>query len=413
MSDFDAELQTELEAIARQGLRRELRRVDSAQATRVEVAGRPLLNFSSNDYLGLANHPVLKDAAARATEQFGAGAGASRLICGSLAPHHELDEALAAFKGTAAALSFSTGYATALGTIQALVGRDDVLVLDKLVHASIVDAARLSGAMLRVCKHNDLDDLESILKWANTRQLSATARSRKPRVLVVTESVFSMDGDLAPLRDIVALKEKFGAWLMVDEAHATGLFGENGRGLAEACGVSDHVEIQMGTLGKAIGAAGGYICGSRALVDLLVNRARSFIFSTAPAPAQSAAACAGIKLVQSEEGRQRRGQVWLLIDRLKNELIKCGWPLPVIQSAIVPLIVGGENEAVRMATELRERGVLVPAIRYPTVARGKARLRVTMTAEHTVEDIGELVLQLGRARGEGEVQKESPIADTE
>jgi 8-amino-7-oxononanoate synthase len=388
MSDFDAELQCELDAITAQGLRRELRRVESPQGTRIDVGGRSLLNFSSNDYLGLANHPALKEAAIRATEKFGAGSGASRLICGSLAPHHDLEEALAAFKGTEAALSFSSGYATALGTIQALTGKDDIVVLDKLVHASIVDAARLSGATLRVFKHNDLDDLKRILTWARNRPSDST--SRKPRALIVTESVFSMDGELAPLRDIVTLKEQFGAWLMVDEAHATGLFGETGRGVAEACSVTEQIEIQMGTLGKAVGSAGGYICGRRALIDLLVNRARSFIFSTAPTPAQAAVAQAGIELIQAPEGRERRARVWTLIDRMKNELINGGWQMPVVQSAIVPLIVGAEEAAVDLAQRLKDAGVFVPAIRYPTVARGKARLRVTVTADHTRGDISAL-----------------------
>ncbi|HMJ89718.1 MAG TPA: 8-amino-7-oxononanoate synthase, partial [Candidatus Acidoferrum sp.] len=398
MSDFDVELHSELEQISQQGLRRELRRVDSAQSPRIEMAGRKLLNFSSNDYLGLANHPALKEAAIRATEKFGSGSGSARLVCGSLAPHHELEEALAVFKGTEAALTFSSGYATALGTIQALAGRGDVVVLDKLVHASIVDAVRLSGATLRVFKHNDLADLERILKWAREKHSGAHEKSRKTRVLVVTESVFSMDGDLAPLRDIVTLKEKFGAWLMVDEAHATGLFGETGRGLGDACGVADQIEVQMGTLGKSVGSAGGYICGSRALIDLLVNRARSFIFSTAPTPAQSSAARAGIELLESNEGHARRAKVWAMIDQLKNELIRSAWPLPVVQSAIVPLIVGGESDALQLATRLREDGVFVPAIRFPTVARDKARLRVTLTADHEPQDVKLLVERLNAAR---------------
>ncbi len=399
MPDFDAELQSELETLASEGLRRELRRIDSAQSTRVEIAGRTLLNFSSNDYLGLANHPAVKEAVIRATEKFGAGSGASRLICGSLAPHHELEEALAAFKGTEAALTFSSGYAAAMGTIPKLVDKNDLIILDKLVHASIIDATRLSGVPFRIYKHNDLNGLEQLLKGASRRPfVSGGPDSHLRRALIVTESVFSMDGDLAPLRDIVALKEKYGAWLMVDEAHATGLFGETGRGLAEACGVADQIEVHMGTLGKAIGSAGGYICGSRALIDFLINHARSFIFSTAPIPAQSAAAEAGLKLIQSDEGRKRRGSTWMLIDRLKNELIKTGWPLPAVQSAIIPLIVGAETKAVHLATSLRENGVLVPAIRWPTVARDKARLRVTVTAEHTVEDIRTLVMHLDAAR---------------
>ncbi len=262
---FDAELQPRLTAIRGQGLLRGLRRVDSPQGARIQIGGQTLLNFSSNDYLGLANDPRLKEAALRAVDAFGTGAGASRLICGSLAPYHELEETLAHFKGTEAALSFSSGYATAVGTICALLGRDDVVVIDKLVHACIVDATRLSGAKLRVFAHNDLDDLENKLKWAvsDTRHPSPATR----HILIVTESIFSMDGDAAPLREMAALKEKYGAWLMVDEAHATGLYGKNRRGLAEELGVGGRIEVQMGTLGKALGAGGGYICGSRTLID--------------------------------------------------------------------------------------------------------------------------------------------------
>ena len=393
MSQFHEALTRDLEEIRAQGLFRELRRVDSACGPRVEIDGRTLLNFSSNDYLGLADHPALKEAAMRAVEKFGAGSGASRLICGSLAPHHELEETLATFKGAEAALTFSTGYATALGTIGALVGKDDVIVLDKLVHASIVDAARLSGAKLRVFAHNDLGELEEILQWASTRSAPAT---RPSRTLIITESVFSMDGDLAPLRDLVDLKDRHGAWLMVDEAHATGLFGQHRRGLAEACEVSGRVEIQMGTLGKAVGAGGGYVCGSRALIDLLVNRARSFIFSTAPVPAAAAAARAGLELIQSAEGEERRVRTWALLDQLKNALIENGWPLAPVQSTIVPLHVGAETEAVALGARLRASGVFVPAIRYPTVARGAARLRLTITAAHTAEDARALAACLGR-----------------
>ncbi|MBI3880228.1 MAG: aminotransferase class I/II-fold pyridoxal phosphate-dependent enzyme [Verrucomicrobia bacterium] len=259
----------------------------------------------------------------------------------------------------------------------------------------------MSGAKLRVFKHNDLDDLERILKWADSRTPSPKPETRnpKPRTLIVTESVFSMDGDLAPLLDLVALKEKYGAWLMVDEAHATGLFGAGRRGLAEEHGVCDRIEIQMGTLGKAVGAAGGYICGSRALVDWLVNRARSFIFSTAPVPAQAAAARAGIKLIQSAEGADRCVRLWSLVDLLKSELINAGWPPSgAVRSPIVPLIVGEAAAAVSLAGKLRERGFFVPAIRYPTVARGAARLRVTVSADHTAADLAALAAALGNPR---------------
>ena len=290
MNDFDSELCERLALLREQGLFRELRRVDSPQSARIEIDGRTLLNFSSNDYLGLANHPALVEAAIRAVERYGAGAGASRLICGSLAPHHELEETLAAFKGAEAALAFSTGYSAAMGTICALMGSEDIIIVDKLIHACIVDAARLSGAKLRVFRHNDLNDLERLLRWAGekTGNSNNSGKPSRSRVLVVTESVFSMDGDQAPLREIVELKSKYGAWLMVDEAHATGLYGQKRRGLAEESGVQEQIEIQMGTLGKALGAAGGYICGSRLLVEYLINRARSLIFSTAPVPAEFA-----------------------------------------------------------------------------------------------------------------------------
>lgn len=389
MSAFDQELKARLEAIREQGLLRELRRVDSAQGARIEIGGRTLLNFSSNDYLGLANHPALKTAARKATEEFGAGAGASRLICGSLAPFHELEETLAAFKRTEAALTFSTGYATAVGTITALLGKDDIIIVDKLVHACIVDAAKLSGAKLRVFAHNDLNDLEAKLQWAVQNK---TAGSERPSaILVATESIFSMDGDAAPLREIVALKEKYAAWVLVDEAHATGLYGPNRRGLAEELGVSDRIEIQMGTLGKALGASGGYICGSRALVDFLVNRARSFIFSTAPVPAAAAAAQAAIQLVQSPEGAARAAQLWAHVATFHTAL---GQRPAAIPSAIIPLILGEETKAVAAATTLRAKGLFVPAIRYPTVARGAARLRVTLTAAHSPNDVSELTQTL-------------------
>jgi 8-amino-7-oxononanoate synthase len=389
---FAAELNQRLAALREQNLFRELRRVDSASGPRVQIGGKHLLNFSSNDYLGLANHPALKSAAMQAIEKFGVGAGASRLICGSLAPFHELEENLAVFKKTEAALTFSTGYAAALGTITALMGKNDVIILDKLVHACIVDAAKLSGAKLRIFDHNDLNDLEDKLKWAD-KFSKAESGKWKAEILVVTESIFSMDGDAAPLREIVALKEKYGACLMVDEAHATGILGKNGRGVADELGVSGRIEIQMGTLGKAVGASGGFICGSRALVDFLVNRARSFIFSTAPLPAAAAAALAGIQLIESAEGAARRK---ILTQHVAEFLSAICHPPSTISAAIVPLILGDETKAVGAATKLRAQNIFVPAIRYPTVARGAARLRVTLTAAHSPADVTELVAALNK-----------------
>jgi 8-amino-7-oxononanoate synthase len=385
MNSFTNELQHRLAARREQNLFRELRRVDSAAGPRIEMGERSFLNFSSNDYLGLASHPALKSAATRAVEMFGSGAGASRLICGSLAPFHELEETLAAFKCTEAALSFSTGYAAATGAISALMGSDDVIILDKLVHACIVDAARLSGAKLRIFDHNDLNDLAEKLNWAAGRRRTP---NQKSHTLIVTESVFSMDGDRAPLREIVALKEQHGAWLMVDEAHATGILGRNGRGLADELGVSSQIDIQMGTLGKALGASGGYICGSRELVDFLINHARSFIFSTAPVPAAAAAATAGIRVIQSSEGDALRKS---LFERVRELTSSIEVQPSAGSSAIVPFMIGDEKAATTAAEQLREQHIFIPAIRYPTVARGAARLRITLSAAHSRADVDLLI----------------------
>lgn len=392
MNSFDQELARRLSVLKDAGLYRELRCLDSAQSPRITIQGRTLLNFSSNDYLGLANEPALQEAAVRAVERYGAGAGASRLVCGSLRPHHDLEDALADFKGAEAGLGFSSGYAAAFGVILALLGKNDFIVLDRLVHACIVDAARLCGAKLRIFAHNDLADLESILRWIDIQQPPSPPPGTRPRTLIVTESVFSMDGDFAPLREIVELKDRYGAWLMLDEAHATGLFGPNRRGLAEECGVSERIEVQMGTLGKALGASGGYICGSRPLVDYLINRARSFIFSTAPVPAAAAAAAAGVAFVRSPAGEDRRQALMRRLSELPPSL---GPGPAALLSAIVPILVGPETKALETAAALRERGVFIPAIRYPTVPRGKARLRLTLTAAHTRQDIAQLAEALG------------------
>ena len=386
MVGFDEQLGRDLDEIRDAGLWRELREIESAQSARIKFGGREFINFSSNDYLGLAGHPALGQAAREAVEQFGVGSGASRLICGSLQPHHELESALAKWQGTEAALVFSTGFAAAQGVLTSLLGRGDVVILDKKAHASMIDGAKLSGATLRVFRHNDLENLEKLLQWA---------ADRGGRVLVASESVFSMDGDHAPLAGIVELKERYGAWLMLDEAHAVGLYGPLGQGLAAAGGLGERIEIRMGTLGKAAGAAGGFICGSRQLVDLLVNKARSFIFSTAPSPAVSAAARAGVELIQGAEGQSLRGQLWQRVDELRRGAALLGWKTPAEPSAILPLIVGEEAKAVATMERLREAGFFIPAIRYPTVPRNEARLRVTLTANHTAENIQQLVNALG------------------
>ncbi len=390
VSSLEQELESRLLEIRDSGLWRELRQVDSPAGPRLVLAGRPLLNLSSNDYLGLARHPELLEAAAKAVADFGAGSGASRLISGSLAPHHRLEGCLAEFKRCEAALSFSSGYSAALGTITAMLGTDDVVILDKRVHACCVDAARLSGAKLRVFAHNDLNDLEDILRWANARNPPSGPTARG-HVLIVTESVFSMDGDLAPLREMVELKNRHGAWLMLDEAHALGVLGPSRRGLAEQLGVADQVDIYLGTLGKAAGAAGGFVAGSRRLVDYLVNRARSFIFSTAPVPAAAAAAEAGIRLIAGDEGARRNARLWHNVRGLADEMKARDLAANAPASAIVPLVVGDEATAVNLSARLREHGIFVPAIRFPTVARGAARLRLTATADHEPTELRNFV----------------------
>ena len=390
MAGFESELHQRLDRLRDSNLHRRLRPVGSPQGARVWIEGSEKINFSSNDYLGLASHPALKEAAVRAIERFGTGSGASRLVCGSLELHHELERTLASFKGVEAALVFSTGYAAAVGAIPALVQRGDILILDKRVHASIVDAGRLSGATLRIFAHNSLENLERLLQWTAKQRES----SPEAKVLIVTESLFSMDGDAAPLAGIVALKEQYNAWLMVDEAHAVGIFGQNRRGLIEELGLEGRVEVQMGTLGKAVGAAGGYIAGPRVITDYLVNKARSFIFSTAPPPAVSAAAIAGIRLISSPEGAILRERLRANIAHFAELTRRC---TAIAHSPIHPWIVGSEEAALLAAERLLNSGVLVPAIRYPTVARGQARLRITFSAAHASEEIAQLVSVLAQS----------------
>ncbi len=351
---------------------------------RVTLGGRSLLNFSSNDYLGLAFHPAIAAAMAEAAARWGSGSTASRLICGTTGEHAAFEEELAAAKATEASLLFSTGMAAAGGTIPALVGRGDVVILDKLAHACLIDAARASGAKMRVFPHNDLAKLESHLLWARRTHPEA-------RILVVTESVFSMDGDLALLREIVELKERHGAWLLLDEAHAVGVLGPGMGGLAGELGLADRIEIQMGTLGKALGVSGGYIAGPRILIDFLVNRARSFVFSTAPSPAVAAACRAALRIITSAEGEALRAR---LRENLGLFAAERGIEPP--RSAILPVILGSEEGAVAASGRLLDEGFLVPAIRYPTVPRKTARLRITLSAAHEPEQIRALAEALGR-----------------
>lgn len=358
------------------GLRRRLTALDSPTGIQVVREGRILWNFASNDYLGLACEPQVQAALIEGVHRYGAGSAASRLVCGTLPPHQLLENALAESKKTEAALTFSSGFATALGAIPAIVGKPDTIVLDKLSHACLVDASRLSGATIRVFPHNNVAKLASLL--TGVRAKSATGR-----ILVVTESVFSMDGDLCPLREIVSQCEAHDALLFVDEAHAFGVLGKSGMGLAEQEGLQKRIAFQMGTLSKAAGLSGGYLAASREWIDLLVNRARSFIYSTAPPPALAHAALTSLALIQSGEGERLRSRL------RENIALFADSPTPII-----PIHLGSNEAALSAAACLEDAGYLVPAIRYPTVPRGKARLRVSLSAVHPHPVIDSLIAVL-------------------
>ena len=372
----------QLEALAREGLLRHLRETNALDAARVLRDEKELWNFASNDYLGLASHPVIRDAFHEGLDRFGHGAAASRLITGSQPPHTLFEEQLAAAKGTEAALLFSSGFATAVGVIPALVGKDDFIVLDKLCHACLIDGARLSGATLRVFPHNDLGKLEKLLEGIRRKNPVA-------QILILTESVFSMDGDTCPLTEILDLKERHGALLLLDEAHGFGVLGSTGMGLAEQLEVQDRVDFHMGTLSKAAGLSGAYLATSSVWRELLVNRARSFIYSTAPPPALAHASSAALQLIRSEEGTELREQLTANVGRLQPD----GPATPIIAR-----IVGDNELALGHSEALAAEGFLVPAIRYPTVPRGTARLRVSLSAAHPADAVQELARQLARFR---------------
>ncbi len=373
----------ELAELRSRSLLRKLRTLDSAQQPAMEFAGKKMVNFSSNDYLGLATEPALREAAKAAIDEYGVGSGASRLVCGTLTPHVLLEEKLAEFKRTEAALTFSSGYAAALGTLGALCRKDDVIILDKLCHACLIDGAKLTGAFVRVFPHNHLGKLESHLQWARENHPDA-------RVVVATESVFSMDGDWALLPEIVEIKDRYGALLLLDEAHAVGVIGQNGRGLADQLGLVGRIDVQMGTMSKALGVSGGYICGGRRLIDLLINRARSFIYSTAPSPMVAAAATAAVEFMMAPIGEKRRQTLRENLAHFADEMPHIFKGARKIMSAIVPIVLGPPEAAVEASELLAKKGFFVPAIRYPTVPRDGARLRVTLSAKHTTKQISAL-----------------------
>ncbi len=372
---LDRVLEERLTDLKRRGLHRSLRLLSGAPKAVVTVEGREVIHLSSNNYLDLASHPSVTRAAIEALESHGCGAGASRLISGTLELHAELEKDLAEFKGAEAALVFGSGYHANLGCISALVGPGDTIFSDELNHASIIDGCRLSRAQVQVFRHKDPESLEKLL----------VCQSPTGQRLIVTDSVFSMDGDVAPLKEIVALARRHRAWVMVDEAHATGVFGPNGAGVVEAMALQGQVEIQMGTLGKALGGFGAYVAGSRVLVEWLINRARSFIFSTALPPPVLAAARAALAIVKSEP--ERRKQLWENANFLRQGLLGLGYRLGDTASPILPVLIGGEEKTMALGAALLRHGVLAHGIRPPTVPEGTARLRVTPMATHTAEEL--------------------------
>jgi 8-amino-7-oxononanoate synthase len=368
-------IQDELQAIKNASLYRRLRRVENEQGPTLVIDGREVINFSSNNYLGIANHPALAEAAKAAIDRYGCGSGASRLISGNMTLHEELEQRLAKFKGTEAALVFNSGFQANTGILSTLAREGDVIFSDALNHASIIDGCRLSRAKTVVYGHCDLSQLEAALRQA------AGARRR----LIVTETIFSMDGDQAPLSGIVELAETYDAMVMVDEAHATGVFGNNGAGLVQKLQLGERVLAQMGTLGKALGGFGAYVAGSGALRELLINRCRSFIFTTSLPPAIMAMALAAIDLVEREP--ERREVLWNNCRLLAAGLKKIGFSLAEVQSPILPLIIGDADDCMRFSEQLLARGVFAQGIRPPTVPPGTSRLRITVMATHSCEHI--------------------------
>src|SRR5262245_26717728 len=376
------DLSPRLDELARAGLARRRRTVEGADGPHVIVDARRYLAFCSNDYLDLARHPALVEAARRGAERYGIGAGASALISGHTRAHEELELALARFVRMPRALHFAAGYMANLGILAALAGRGDTVFSDQLNHACLVDGARLSRAEVRVYPHLDLGALERML-----------ADCASPGKLVASDAVFSMDGDIAPLPELLALCERHDAWLVVDDAHGFGVLGEGGRGALAHFGIASPRIAYMGTLGKAAGVHGAFVAGEDALIEWLVQRARTYVFTTASPPLLAAALMASLELIEQEEAR--RGHLRALIGRLRQRLEDLPWRLSASDTPIQPLIVGDNRAALELAEGLRTRGIWVPAIRPPTVPAGSARLRIALSAAHSVEHVDELAAALG------------------
>jgi len=375
MQDTISWIDEELKQIKDKNLFRILTELQSGQSPEIIIEGKRYILLASNNYLGLTTDPKVKEAARRALEKYGTGSGGSRLVSGSSDLHRELEERITGFKKTEAAILFSSGYLANVGTISALVEPGGVIYSDELNHASIIDGCRLSHAEIKIYKHCDVEHLNSLL----------ASNESKNKKLIVTDTVFSMDGDLAPVPELVELAEKYGCMLMIDEAHATGVLGKRGSGATEYFGIEDRVPIVMGTLSKAVGSLGGYVAGSKKLIDFLRNRARTYIFDTSLPASSLAASLAAIDIIEFE--LERRKHLWHLIEKFKSGLKKIGLELLPSHSAVIPVLIGEAQPALDFARLLRENGVFTPAVRPPSVPTGKCRIRATLMATHKEEHI--------------------------
>lgn len=374
--------QREISFLSERHLRRILVQIDSGQSTTFRQNGKCFLHFSSNNYLGFADHPSLKSAAVSVIEKWGVGGGSSRLISGNARIYEDLETKIARFKGTESALVFSSGYTANLSSIGTLVRKNDLILADRLCHASLIDGARLSGATLRVYRHKDTEQLEKLLR----------RRKQKTTTLIVTDGVFSMDGDIAPLPEILRLAEEFDAFVYLDDAHATGVLGPRGRGTCDHFGLSNPRIIQMGTLSKALGSLGGFIAADRPLVEYLINKARPFIYTTALPPAILAASLAGFDLIEKDQEIRKR--LWRLTSHVRLQINEMGFDTRGSETPIIPVLIGQTETALAFSQKLLEEGIYIPAIRPPTVSEGTSRLRISLMATHTDEQIQFLLATL-------------------
>ncbi|MFH1860100.1 MAG: 8-amino-7-oxononanoate synthase [bacterium] len=368
-------LSKELEQLKKDNLYRLPQILESKQKASVIINGQKCILFCSNDYLGLSNHPKLIEASIAATQEYGTGSGASRLICGNLRIHAQLEQRIALFKQTEDAIIFSSGYMANLGVISSLMSKSDLIIIDKLNHASLIDGARLSGAHLRIYPHQNMAALEKILSTSSTYR----------RRMIITEGIFSMDGDISSLPEIVSLAKHYQAMIMVDDAHATGVLGKNGQGSAEHFGLKDKIDIQMGTFSKAIGGFGGFVAGKKVLIEYLKNNARSFIYSTSLPPSDIAASLSGLEIVQTEP--KWREMLWNNTNYLRQKIHKTGLNTLNSTTQIIPVLTGSNEDTLKTSDYLYTYGIFAPGIRPPSVPKEKGRIRLSVMATHTREEL--------------------------